>query len=220
MGGSWERMVRSIKNAMTTMPQNEKLDDEGLQTLIVEAEAVVNSRPLTYLPLDSAEQEALTPNHFILGSSTGVTQPTAKLEDGVKLARGSWSLIQRRIDHFWRRWVLEYLPTLTRRVKWMQETKPVQPGDLVIVIDESKRNGWVRGRILDVIAGRDGRIRQVSVQTSSGLFRRPVSKVAVLDVADLAVEDPTGPHGEGDVATTAIPATRRATLAPKYIDTR
>ncbi|XP_062557391.1 uncharacterized protein LOC134222264 [Armigeres subalbatus] len=72
MGGSWERMVRSIKNAMTTMPQNEKLDDEGLQTLIVEAEAVVNSRPLTYLPLDSAEQEALTPNHFILGSSTGV----------------------------------------------------------------------------------------------------------------------------------------------------
>ncbi|XP_055633605.1 uncharacterized protein LOC129773952 [Toxorhynchites rutilus septentrionalis] len=87
MGGSWERIVRSIKNAMKSIPQDDKLDDEGLQTVLIEAEGIVNSRPLTYLPLDSAEREALTPNHFILGSSSGVVQPITKLEDSANKVR-------------------------------------------------------------------------------------------------------------------------------------
>lgn len=41
-------------------------------------------------------------------------------------------------------------------------------GDLVIVIDESRKNGWVRGRVLDVTAGEDGRVYQMFVQTSGG----------------------------------------------------
>ncbi|XP_055633977.1 uncharacterized protein LOC129774286 [Toxorhynchites rutilus septentrionalis] len=195
MGGLWERMVRSIKNAMKSIPQDDKLDDEGLQTVLVEAEEIVNSRPLTYLPLDSAEREALTPNHFILGSSSGVVQPITKLEDSANELNASWNLVQKRIDHFWRRWV--------------EETKPVQPGDLVIVIDDSRRNGWIRGRIVEVTPGSDGRIRQALVQTSSGLFRRPVSKLAVLDVDRLGeIDGSIHSHGEGNVRTITAPATR------------
>lgn len=164
------------------LQQDDKLDDEGLLTVVVEAEGIVNSRPLTFLPLHSAEQEALTPNHFILGSSSGVVQPTTKLEESVYALNASRNLIQQRVSHFWRRWVLEYLPTLTRRTRWFGETKPIKNGDLVVVIDDSKRNDWVRGRIVEVTAGRDGIIRQALVQTSGGLFRRPVAKLAVLDV--------------------------------------
>uniref|UniRef100_A0A182PWI7 Uncharacterized protein n=1 Tax=Anopheles epiroticus TaxID=199890 RepID=A0A182PWI7_9DIPT len=47
------------------------LDDEGLLTLLGEAERMLNSRPLTYIPLDSEESEALTPNHCLLGNSCG-----------------------------------------------------------------------------------------------------------------------------------------------------
>lgn len=139
-----------------------------------------------------------------------------EMEASARAVRTSWEQIQIQIDHFWRRWVLEYLPTLTRRVKWLQDTKPVQPGDLVIVIDETRRNGWLRGRVLDVTVGRDGRVRQVLVQTAGGLFRRPVSKLAVLNVDDHGGEDPTDPHGEGDVETTAISATRRT--EPSLLD--
>ncbi|XP_055537951.1 uncharacterized protein LOC129725781 [Wyeomyia smithii] len=77
MGGAWERLVRSVKTAMEEAYSDGNLNDEGLQTLVVEAESLVNSRPLTYLPLDSEESEALTPNHFLLGCSGGVKQPVS-----------------------------------------------------------------------------------------------------------------------------------------------
>ncbi|XP_053691074.1 uncharacterized protein LOC128739603 [Sabethes cyaneus] len=203
MGGSWERMVRSIKTAMNSLPQNCKLDDEGLLTMVIEAEAIVNNRPLTYLPLDSEEQEALTPNHFILGSSSGLKQPMEPT-DGVEVVRNSWHQIFVCLNHFWRRWVREYLPTLTRRNKWHDEVRALMSNDLVIVIDETKRNGWIRGRVLEVIAGQDGRVRQAVVQTSDGMYRRPVSKLAVLEVDENGKDDSiTHPYEAGDVGNRA-----------------
>lgn len=58
MGGAWERLVQSVKSAMKDAYVEGKLSDEELQTLVVEAESIVDSRPLTYLPLDSEESEA------------------------------------------------------------------------------------------------------------------------------------------------------------------
>lgn len=203
MGGSWERLVRSIKAAMLNIPQERKLDDEALWTYVVEAESIVNSRPLTYLPLDTPEQEALTPNHFLLGSSSGVKQPSVDL-GSTQLIRNTWDVLQANLDHFWRRWIREYLPTLTKRTKWFEDGRSVHSGDLVVIIEDKRRNGWTRGRILEVIRGRDGRTRQATVQTSSGVLRRPVSKLALLDVAgNCNAEDGTHPYGEGNVGDTA-----------------
>lgn len=183
MGGAWERMVRAVKSAMQAAFTDPKLDDEGLQTMVVEAEWIVNSRPLTYLPLDSEESEALTPNHFLLGSSTGSRQPGREPENLAGVLKGSWNEIQRKLEIFWARWLKEYLPTLTRREKWFEDVKPVTEGDLVFVLDGSTRGRWERGRVLEVIHSGDGRVRQALVQTARGLLRRPVSKLAVLDVA-------------------------------------
>lgn len=47
MGGAWERLVQSVKIAMGTAYSDGILDEEGLQTLFIEAEGLVNSRPLT-----------------------------------------------------------------------------------------------------------------------------------------------------------------------------
>lgn len=54
--------------------------------------------------------------------------------------------------------------------------------DLVLIVDEGQRNGWLRGRVVAVNAGSDGRIRQATVESAGGIFRRPVSKLAVLQV--------------------------------------
>lgn len=79
----------------------------------------------------------------------------------------------------------EYLPELTKRTKWHAETVPIKSGDLVLVCDDQlPYNLWRRGRVEKLFAGPDGRIRNVIVKTATGELRRPVSKLAVLDVAE------------------------------------
>ncbi|XP_058826497.1 uncharacterized protein LOC131686249 [Topomyia yanbarensis] len=183
MGGPWERMVRSVKAAMAVIAGHPcHPSDEVLETITLESEAIVNSRPLTYLPLDSWEQEALTPNHFLLYGLHGITQPLKPVEVNGQILRDSWKLAQHLVDLFWKRWVREYLPMLTRRTKWFQPSKPLKPGDIVVVVEDQKRNGWLRGRIIKVIHGKDGQVRRAVVQTTTGQMTRPAIKLALLDV--------------------------------------
>ena len=37
------------------------------------------------------------------------------------------------LDHFWRRWLREYPPTLTTRVKWSRDVVEIKAGELVLV---------------------------------------------------------------------------------------
>ena len=155
---------------------------KGLLTLVGEAEKIVNSRPLTYLPLDSEESEALTPNHFLLGSSSG-SKPLLDHDCTYPVRiKGSWELIQTQTNQFWRRWVIAYLPVITRRTKWFNETKPIELGNIVLIVDEKRRNKWLRGKVIEIRKGWDGRIRQAVVETSEGKFLRAVSKLAKLDI--------------------------------------
>ncbi|XP_055605866.1 uncharacterized protein LOC129754035 [Uranotaenia lowii] len=183
MGGPWERMVRSIKAAMDVISDHpQHPSEEVLETVMLEAESIVNSRPLTYVPLDAAESEALTPNHFILYGSTGIHQPVTPLEITNRTLRDSWNLAQTLVDKFWVRWVKEYLPMLTKRTKWFTPTKPLKPGDLVMVIDQQKRNGWVRARVVSVITAPDGQVRRAVVRSANGDTMKSVANLALLEV--------------------------------------
>ncbi|XP_055605993.1 uncharacterized protein LOC129754138 [Uranotaenia lowii] len=205
MGGVWERLVRSVKVALNDGYSEGKLNDEGLITLIVEAEGIVNSRPLTYLPLDSEEFEALTPNHFLLGSSNGVKQPPVPIEERRSL-RDSWDLIQHELNIFWDRWVKEYLPVIRRQTKWFAPTRQVEVGDLVLVIDSKTRNGWIRGKVRETIVAPDGNVRRVVVDTANGPIRRAVHYLALLDVSnDSVVSVSTEIHPGEDVNAAGNP---------------
>ncbi|GBP12683.1 hypothetical protein EVAR_10327_1 [Eumeta japonica] len=75
VGGSWERLVRSIKVALSATLHTRAPRDEILHTLLLEVEFVVNSRPLTHISVLPSDPTALTPNHFLLGSAAGRWQP-------------------------------------------------------------------------------------------------------------------------------------------------
>ncbi|XP_055614781.1 uncharacterized protein LOC129761103 [Toxorhynchites rutilus septentrionalis] len=183
MGGAWERMVQSVKAAMGDAYGDGKLDEEGLGTLVVEAESMVNSRPLTYLPLDSDETEALTPNHFLLGSSSGAKVPGKGIRHQQRKLQELWVDIQDQLDIFWKRWLKEYLPVIRRQPKWFEEAaKEITEGDLVLITNEGKRSEWIRGRVERAVRGSDGRVRQAIMRTAGGLVHRPVTKIALLDV--------------------------------------
>lgn len=119
------------------------------------------------------------------------------------------------LDQFWRRWIREYLPTIARRTKWLEETKPLEVGDLVIVVEEKVRNGWIRGRVVGASPGRDGRVRDAVVQTAEGFLRRPVAKLARLDLEGCKPEPevPDQLNGSGrNTCRRRIPPARLAIL--------
>ncbi|KAK3745211.1 hypothetical protein QZH41_004250 [Actinostola sp. cb2023] len=73
-GGVWERCIRTVRKVMKAVVREQTLDDEGLNTLMCEAESIINSRPLTKLSDDPRDMEPLTPNHLLL-LHTGPTTP-------------------------------------------------------------------------------------------------------------------------------------------------
>lgn len=82
----------------------------------------------------------------------------------------------------------EYLPTLTKRTKWFQPAKPLEIGDIVVVVDERlPRNSWPKGRIIEVSMSKDGQVRRASVQTANGIFERSAANLALIDVVGSTV---------------------------------
>ena len=65
MGGVWERMIRVVRNVFLAITPKQTLYDDDLVTLFTEVEAIVNSRPLTNVPLEAGEDTPLTPNHLL-----------------------------------------------------------------------------------------------------------------------------------------------------------
>lgn len=192
-GGLFEKMVDSVKRVLYTVLKQRTPSDEILTCLLCEAENTVNSRPLTYLPLNDENEECLTPNHFLRGRENNVFEPGQFCEADL-FSQKQWRIVQSLENSFWKRWIKEYLPTLTKRTKWFDKVKNIEVGDLVIICDDTApRNVWQRGKIIEVYPSKDGTIRSALVQTSTGKYQRPVHKLSVLDVklpAAIEEEDP------------------------------
>ncbi|XP_039449369.1 uncharacterized protein LOC120428423 [Culex pipiens pallens] len=209
MGGAWERMVRSVKEVLRALDDGRKLTDEILSTSLAEAEDMINTRPLTYVPQDSAEEEAITPNHFLRGTVMSADLKVDETVDTAAALRDVYKRSQQLAGKMWERWSKEYLPSLNRRPKWFEDRKPLEAGDLVFMVDGKNRKSWVRGRVEEVFKGSDGRVRQADVRSADvrsadgKVNRRTVANLAVLEIMDGksdVLECPTDVTGWG-VAT-------------------
>ena len=213
MGGCWERLVQSVKTALKAVTKERSPKEEILQTLFAQTEFTVNSRPLTHVSTDPDDPRPLTPNDLLIG--TGPILPPGKFTDVDFCTRKMWRFSQRLADNFWRRWVQEYTPTLTRRTKWNQRVEPVKVGDVVIIVDETaERNHFPKGRIVATFPGKDGQVRVVEIQTQHGVYKRPVGKVAVLDLSD-GVE-PRGSNTGGEKCQ-ELESTRNGNVKPEIL---
>ncbi|KAG7300640.1 hypothetical protein JYU34_014941 [Plutella xylostella] len=184
MGGAWERMIRTVKTALKVALKERAPHRETLSTLLVEVEALVNSRPITHVSTDPNYPEALTPNHFLIGTSSN-GPAFGKYDDGDLCLRKQWRIAQRLADMFWSRWIKEYLPTLLPRQKWQTDERALRVGDYVVLVDTKVDRGcWRHGVVSAAHAGADGRVRVVDVRTRAGVLRRPATRVALLSPID------------------------------------
>ena len=181
MGGIFESMVKQVKRAMKTIINNQVLPEETLYTVLVETEAIVNSRPLTPVSDDPNDYEALTPNHFLIRRASP-NSPPGLFEEREIHSRKRWRMAQALADMIWRRWCKEYSPTLAVRSKWNKEQRNLKEGDLILVkSDDTQRSHWPLGRILKTSPGSDGRVRMAEVKTPSGTLMRPAAKLCLLE---------------------------------------
>ena len=77
MGGIWEHQIRSARGILASLLQTHghSLDEESLQTLVAETEAVFNSRPLTVKIIEGQGFKPLSPNNLLTTKSKVVMPP-------------------------------------------------------------------------------------------------------------------------------------------------
>ena len=63
-GGMFERMIGSAKRCLRKMIGKSRLSYDELNTIVIEIESIINSRPISYLSTDDIE-EPLTPSHLM-----------------------------------------------------------------------------------------------------------------------------------------------------------
>lgn len=183
-GGAWERMIRTIRNVLLSILKEQVPTDEQLRTVMCEAEAIINSRPLTTVSADPNDPAPLTPNH-LLTLRCDPTLPPGVFDGDANYARRRWKQIQYLADLFWKRWRTEYLHTLQIRQKWTKFRENLKPGDLVLIMDENApRCHWKMGVISTVFKDKNKVVRSVEVKTSSSLLVRPITKIILLKVVE------------------------------------
>ena len=155
-------MVRIVKDSLRKTLGKARLSYEEFETLLLEIEMAINSRPLTYLYNDPIE--ALTPSHLSIGrrlknkvvSINSENCNTASLHKRLKYL----NII---LSHYWKRFHTEYLNQLREKhcyVNGKYEVNKLILGDVVLIKDDSNfvRNTWRQGVIDELIPGKDGNI--------------------------------------------------------------
>ncbi|XP_061717739.1 uncharacterized protein LOC133525497 isoform X1 [Cydia pomonella] len=183
-GGLWEAGVASTKYHLKRVLDGTTLTFEELSTVLAQAEACLNSRPMYQLPSNEVDTSPLTPGHFLVGEAL-VTAPDRNYEDSQISPLHRWQLTQKIMQQFWRKWSQEYLTTLYQRYKWTKVTPEPQVGDVVLVKeDDLPPSMWLYGLVQEKHPGPDNVTRVVTLKCKHSKLMRPVSKLIVLPVAN------------------------------------
>ena len=85
------------------------------------------------------------------------------------------------IRHFWKRWSSEYIDIIRRFNKWHFPSRDFKIDDIVLLQDDKLvPTRWPLGRIIKTYPGKDSLVRVVDIKTSHGVYKRPITKVALL----------------------------------------
>ncbi|XP_065355037.1 uncharacterized protein LOC135949415 isoform X2 [Calliphora vicina] len=181
-GGLWEAAVKSAKTLLTKTVGKVLLTVEELQTVLVQIEAVLNSRPIAPISNDPNDGEALTPAHLLFGESLLALPPELPHEEVDRLRYSKrWRLTCTLKQMFWQSWEKDYVRSLQAKTKWAEEEPDLVVGKLVVVHEDNMAPlKWLTGRVLAVTPGADGKVRVAEVKTRNGILKRPIHKLALL----------------------------------------
>lgn len=191
-GGLWESGVRSCKHHLLRVVGNAHLTFEEMTTVLVQIEAVLNSRPISPMSADPNDLLPLSPAHFLVGRS--LTAPITEQLTEIPVHRLTrYQRLEQIKQNFWNRWSKEYISEMQTRSKWRENKPDLQPNTLVVIKeDNSPPLKWSLGRIISTQPGKDGVSRVADIRTTSGVIRRAFPRICPLPVAMDGDEDVGG----------------------------
>ncbi len=73
------------------------------------------------------------------------------------------------------------ISSLRRYVKWHHPTWNMQIGDIVVLQEDNMvPTKWPLAKVVQVHEGCDKLVRVVSIKTATGIYKRPITKIALL----------------------------------------
>ena len=182
-GGVWERLIRSARAILDgiMLSHGHSLNDESFRTLLVEVEAIMNSRPITTDGINDPDSLPLSPINLLTMKSMVIRPPPGVFQKEDLYCRRRWRRVQHLSNEFWSKWRREYLQILQIRSKWTSHQRNMKVGDVVIVKDDNaSRNVWKLGVVTEVHPSNDGDVRSVSIRQNGSIYKRPVNKLVLL----------------------------------------
>lgn len=151
-------------------------------------EAVLNSRPISPITDNPNDFTALTPGHFLIGNTLiSRPQPPAEINP-IKRHH----LMERMVQHFWRRFKSDILSSMQIRTKWQEKQPNLRENDLVIIKDDRFPVGhWPMGRIISLHPGADGLVRVATIKTASTILKRPIVKLGLIPINEFQQSNQT-----------------------------
>ena len=149
-----------MKRCLRKVLGNAKLTLDELNTVLVEVEGTLNSRPFTDA-FEEFEGKVLTPSHLICGRAIHFI-PQKETVQGEISCRERFKYITLNLKHFWKRWKGEYLTGLREFHKCTNggTSRKIQKGDVITVFGErEKRCNWKLAVVQELIVGKDKEIR-------------------------------------------------------------
>ncbi|KRZ57468.1 hypothetical protein T02_7040, partial [Trichinella nativa] len=155
-GGHDERLVRSVKVALTKVLGRSRADTEELRTVLCEIEARINDRPLTIVSDRADDDLALTPAHFLIGRELSALpdryhhgRPVPGDSRSLTLLHRSWRYQRNMMEHLWSRW--------------------------------KRESQWALRRITELQDGIGGVARSVRVKISNGMITSSVRSLILVE---------------------------------------
>lgn len=188
-GDLWEASVKTFKYHLYRVMKDTVLNTDDSNTLIVQTEGVMNSRPLCPLTSDTADVVALTPGHLLVGEPL-YSLPEPDLSSISINRLDSFQKMQRSLQHFWKAWSRDYMAQLQDRKKWSSVHSNIAVGALVLLKDDcAPPMHWNLGRVEKVFPGQDGYVRVLEVRTAHGSYRRAITRVCPLPIESHCDQD-------------------------------
>ena len=169
-------MIRFARCILSTTFKEQVLTEDTLQTIIIDIEAIVNSRPLVPITFDLKDDEPLTSNHLLV--LRGVVPLSPAVDDKRNCyARCRWAQIQ----YFCQINFCNVLFGNICQKMWFQPHRNTKQDDIVLIVNDTLPRGkWCLGRVTETFPDKMSAVFSALVKTINSFLMRPISKLCLI----------------------------------------